>query len=191
MRSIVRTLSHTLLIAGVAGSAAAAALENPGFEIDFGLRESANVWGARSEAFGEAYQVNAGTDRHPRTAHGGKRVLLINILPNSWNGVWQQIPWGENAAYAWRAHYLIQGGDLPAEASSFMKVEFYDAQDNLLSTVEGERRRQDTGGQWKSDSMQGVTPPGTATVRFVLIAGDAGDGQLYTNRIYWDDASFP
>lgn len=178
-----------LLLAASPGPFSAAQLDNPGFEIDFGLREHGNMWGAQGEVFGEAYQVFAGADSHPRKAKGGSRMLLINVLPSSWNGIWQQFPWAEKAPFAWKAHVLIQGSDLPVEVSTFMKVEFHDAQGQFLSAVEGVHHREDTRGAWQLDTLRGVTPPGTATIRFVLIAGDAGDGKLYTNRIYWDDAS--
>ena len=169
------------------GMAHAATFENPGFEIDFGLREHANMWGARGEAFGEAYQVYAGAKPHPDKAAEGRRVLLINLLPNSWNGIWQELPWAANAPFAWSARVLVQGGDLPVEACTFMKVEFFDAAANQISTMEGEPQRADTRGQWKTVSLKGVTPPNTASLRFVLIAGDASNGKLYSNRIYWDD----
>ena len=173
---------------GATSAWAAGALDNGGFEIDFGLREHNNVWGANGQTFGETYQVRAGTDAHPRVAHTGSRMAIINVVPYEWSGIWQQIPWAENASFHWSGFYAIQGGDLPDGVATFMKVEFYDASENLLSAIEGERHRRDTKGKWVADSMHGMTPAGTTSVRFVLIAGDAPDGKMYTNRIYWDDA---
>lgn len=186
---MLRCLLPCLLLTLPPLAHAAPQLDNGGFEIDFGERENGNMWGFEGIAFGEAYQVYAGADTHPRVAHGGRRMAVINVTPNQWSGIWQQLPWRPQAPYRWRAYHAIQGGPLPETVATFMKVEFYDASSNLLQAVEGERRRADTKGKWVQDQQQGTTPPGTAFIRFVLIAGDAADGQLYTNRIYWDDAA--
>lgn len=187
------TTRGTRLLAAALGLVAAACadaapLGNPGFEIEFGLHEHQNVWGDLGVSFGETYQVYAGTDAHPRKAQEGSRVLLINAMPYQWNGIWQQIPWAENAPFRWHAYYQIQGGDLPKDVSTFMKAEFYDAAGNHLSAVEGPRRHRDTKGKWVRDEQSGVTPPGTASLRFVLIAGDGSEGKMIVNRIYWDAA---
>lgn len=69
-----------------------------------------------------------------------------------------------------------------------MKVEFYDGRDVQLGSAVGEMRRTDTKGVWVRDSMKGVTPVGTAAIRFILIAGGNEGGEGVLNRIYWDDA---
>jgi hypothetical protein len=161
---------------------------NGGFETDFGSRENMNVWGEYGDAWGEAYQVNAGQGNHPKKARTGERVLLINVPPNSWDGTWQQLPWAENAPFSWEASYLIQGGNLPESCATFMKAEFYDGNDNLLEVKEGDRHRADTRGQWVHDSMRGTTPAGTAAIRFILIAGNNTESATIADRIYWDDA---
>ena len=161
-------------------------LLNTGFETDFGQREQLNVWGEYGDRWGEAYQVNAG-GQHVARAKAGGRVLVINIPPNSWNGVWQQVPWKENAAFACEGSYLIRGGDLPKECATFLKVEFYDAGDALLGMVEGDRHVSDTKGKWVKDTMHGTTPPGTAAVRFIVIGGGNAGGPAVTDRIYWDE----
>ena len=161
-------------------------LLNAGFETDFGQREQMNVWGEYGDRWGEAYQVDVG-GQHIAKAKAGHRVLVINIPPNSWNGVWQQLPWKENAAFAWVGSYLIRGGDLPKDGVTFLKVEFYDAGDALLGMVEGDRHLSDTKGKWVRDTMQGTTPPGTAAIRFIVIGGGNAEGPAVTDRIYWDE----
>jgi hypothetical protein len=168
-------------------AAHAGKLANPSFEIDFGSREDLNMWGDFGEAWGETYQVYAGKERTPAKAVEGKRVILINVPGRSWNGTWQQIPWGENQAFSWQASYYIKG-TLPESCSTFMKVEFYDASDNCIGTAEGERRRTDPAGKWVQDSMKGVTPSGTAAIRFVILAGDNTEGATIVDRIFWDNA---
>ena len=163
-------------------------LANAGFEIDFGSRETMNMWGDLGEAWGEAYQVNAGKKTTPAKARSGNRMLLINVPPNSWNGIWQQVPWEANKPFSWKAHYLIKGGDLPESCPTFMKVEFYDGNDTFIGVMEGDRHRTDTRGQWEADSMEGVTPEGTAAIRFILIGGNNTDGAGIIDRIFWDDA---
>ena len=168
---------------GIAGK-----LGNASFETDFGPRANLNVWGDYGDAWGEAYQVKAGQGSYVKRALTGDRVVLINVPPASWNGIWQQIPWGEKKPFAWEAYYQIKGGDLPDNCSTFMKVEFYDGNDTQLGVAEGERRKADTKGQWVSDSLKGETPAGTAAIRFILIAGGNEGGSNILDRIYWDDA---
>ena len=168
---------------GIAGK-----LSNSSFETDFGPRANLNVWGDYGDAWGEAYQVNAGQGNYVKRALTGDRVLLINVPPASWNGIWQQIPWEEKKPFAWESYYQIRGGDLPVNCSTFMKVEFYDGSDTLLGSAEGEHRKADTKGQWVSDSLKGETPLGTAAIRFIIIAGDNEGGVNILDRIYWDDA---
>ena len=171
-----------------AGVAFAGKLENSSVEIDFGDRASLSMWGGYGEAWGEAYQVNAGRANYVERALTGERFLLINVPPASWNGVWQQVSWGEKQPYLWEAFYQIKGGDLPDNCSTFMKVEFYDGHDIQLGSAVGEMRRTDTKGVWVRDSMKGVTPVGTAAIRFILIAGGNEGGEGILDRIYWDDA---
>ena len=186
------TRSGILIVSGFLAVAAPAVragqLSNASFEIDFGPRETMNMWGDLGEAWGEAYQVNAGKETAPAKAYSGTRVLLINVPPNSWNGIWQQLPWEANKPFAWKARYLIKGGDLPESCPTFMKLEFYDGNDTFIGVLEGDRHRTDTHGQWESDSMKGVTPEGTAAIRFILIGGNNTDGAAIIDRIFWDDA---
>jgi hypothetical protein len=163
-------------------------LSNTSFETDFGPRANMNVWGDFGDSWGEAYQVNAGHEKYVEKALTGARVLLINVPPASWNGVWQQVPWGEKKPFAWKAYYQIKGGDLPDNCSTFMKVEFYDGNDAMLGSAEGEHRKADTKGHWVSDTLKGETPAGTAALRFILIAGGNEGGANILDRIYWDDA---
>jgi hypothetical protein len=163
-------------------------LANTSFEMDFGPRANLNVWGEYGDSWGEAYQVNAGQGNYVKEARTADRVLLINVPPASWNGIWQQIQWEEKKPFAWRAYYLIKGGDLPDNCSTFMKVEFYDGNDASLGGTEGEHRKAGTNGRWVEDSMKGETPAGTAAIRFILIAGSNEGGSNILDRIYWDDA---
>ena len=183
---------RTVLVCGFLFAAATAGfsgkLANTSFETDFGPRANLNVWGEYGDSWGEAYQVNAGQGNYVKEARTADRVLLINVPPASWNGIWQQVPWEEKTPFAWRAHYLIKGGDLPDNCSTFMKVEFYDGHDIQLGSAVGEMRRTDTKGVWVRDSMKGVTPVGTAAIRFILIAGGNEGGEGILDRIYWDDA---
>lgn len=167
--------------------ARAVELVNGGFEIDFGQREDKNVWGDFGDAWGETYQVKAGEREYVRKARSGDRVLLINVPPGSWNGAWQQLPWEENALFRMTGYYLIKGGDLPGNCATFMKVEFYDGNDGFIGMKEGERRREDTRGRWMEDTLAGKTPPGTAYIRFILIAGDNAGNENLLDRVFWDD----
>ena len=187
MNRFLALVVGVLLVAAIP-SAFGGKLENPSFETDFGARANMNVWGEFGDSWGEAYQVNAGEGDYVQRALTGDRVLLINVPPASWNGVWQQIPWEEKKPFSWEAYYFIDGGDLPDNCSTFMKVEFYDGNDTQLGVMEGEHRKADTKGRWVSDSMKGVTPAGTTAIRFILIAGGNDGGANILNRIYWDDA---
>jgi len=170
-------------VAGLAGK-----LANGGFEQDLGSRDQLNVWGDYGDIWGGGQRVAAGPGQPVKKAHGGERLLLINIAPDSWNGAWQQIKWDEKRPFAWSAYYLIKG-DLPTNCSTFMKIEFYDANDAQIGSVDGDRHRADTRGQWIQDSMKGQTPAGAAAIRFILIAGDnTGGATNIENRIFWDDA---
>lgn len=181
-------LAATVLLSG-AVVVLAGKLANSSFETDFGPRETQNMWGEFGEVFGEAYQVFVGKDGHTEKARSGDRVLLINVGPGSWNGAWQQVPWAETSPFAIEAYYLIQGGDLPEKCATFIKAEFLDGSDRTIDSVEGLKHKEDTKGQWKRDVLEGETPAGTASIRFVVIAGDNAGGPVLVNRIYWDDVN--
>ncbi len=187
MRKQILFFVGVMLIGG-AGVLQAGDFVNPGFEIEFGSLEEQNVWGDFGESFGEAYQVYAGKENGPDKAHGGSRALLINVPQNSWDGVWQQLPWEENTPFSWSAYYLIKGGNLPVGTATFMKLEFMDGLDRKIDEVAGEQHAQDTGGQWLKDTMTGVTPEGTRSIRFILIGGHSSEEESMLNRIYWDDS---
>lgn len=180
-------LAAAVVLAGAA-AVFAGRIQNGSFEIDFSQSEGLTAWGDHGHVWGQAYQVEAGPEKEIRKARNGTRVLLLNVPPDSWDGAWQQIPWAENAAFAWQAYYLIQDGDLETNCATFMKVEFYDANDGVISFLEGERRREATSGRWVRDSMKGTTPTNTAAIRFILIAGPNEGGTGLVNRIFWDDA---
>ena len=171
----------------VAGTAWAGKIANPSFEMDFGQRASQNVWGDFGDAWGEAYQVSAGTANHLEKARTGVRMLLLNVPPASWDGAWQQIPWTENTPFSFGGWYLIRGGALPENCATLIKTEFYDSMDKQIGVKEGERQRADTHGQWMHVTLTGQTPAGTAAIRFVVIAGDNANGSNIVDRIYWDD----
>ena len=177
-------------VAFLAASSAALAgkLENGNFEKEFAVADEVVHWGQNGEAFGGCQRVKAGAEGQPVKASDGQHCVVIDIPANSWNGLWQQTSSGPGKAYTWKARYLIQGGNLPDSAATFMKVEFYDDMDQLISAVEGEWHRSDTKGQWQENSMKGTTPDGTKAVRFVIIAGDNSEGAEIKNRIYWDNA---
>jgi hypothetical protein len=179
-------LVTVLVCAATAGTASE--LLNPSFEVEFGSREDLNMWGDYGEAFGECYQVYADGETHPDEAPDGDRALLINVPFNSWNGIWQQIPWEAGKRFVFSARYLVRGGDLEGNTATFLKVEFYDMNDAKISEQLGNRRTKDTRGNWLPDSLQGVAPPGTASMRFIIIGGSNPDGAEIANRIYWDDA---
>jgi hypothetical protein len=170
------------------GIASAAELLNGSFEIDFGQRANMNMWGDYGEVWGEAYQVTAGSAHYAKKANTGERMLLINVPTGSWGGIWQQIPWDANVSFAWEAFYLIDGGDLPADCATFMKVEFYNGNNAKIGELNGKKRTDSTKGKWIRDSMSGKTPIGTEAIRFVLLAGSNPDDKGVEDRIYWDDA---
>ena len=176
-------LCTVLLAAGASGGL----LQNASFEQDFGAREDMNMWGDYGDAFGQAYQVVAGQGGYAKKAYGGERMLVVNVLPASWNGAWQQIPMDAGKPYAFTGRYLIKGGDLPANCVTFLKIEFYDESDQVIEAVEGHNLRVDTQGQWVETAMRGQTPAGTRSVRFVVIAGDNAGNEALVDRIFWDD----
>ncbi|MFH0953805.1 MAG: hypothetical protein V1873_05710 [Verrucomicrobiota bacterium] len=183
----VGILLAVVAFVGVATVVLAGKMVNASFETDFGSREELNMWGEHGDVWGEAYQVLAGKDKPITKARTGTRVLLINVPPDTWNGAWQQVSWPANAPFVVQAYYLIQGGDLPPDCATFMKAEFYDGSDGMISYIEGERRREQTSGQWVRDTLKGTTPDGTASIRIILIAGSNKGGTNLVNRIYWDD----
>ena len=162
-------------------------LQNSSFEIDLGYRDSLNVWGDHGDSFGDAFRVKAGKDNDLSSARTGEHVIVLNVQPSSWNGIWQQIPWKENTPFRISGSYQIRGGDLGPNWGTFLKVEFFDGNDQQIKIVEGQRHTADTGGKWILDSVEGTTPPGTMSVRFVIIAGNNVGGQPVINRIFWDD----
>jgi hypothetical protein len=162
-------------------------LQNAGFEFEFGLREDSNMWGDYGDVFGEAYQVIAGRANYVKKAHAGDRVLLINVPPGTWNGAWQQIPIEGNQPYYFKGFYLIKDGDLPPSCATFLKVEFYDGSDQLIESLEGDKLRMDTKGKWVQAVVNGQTPAGTQSARFVVIAGDNAGNEALVDRIFWDD----
>jgi hypothetical protein len=76
---------------------------------------------------------------------------------------------------------------LPSGCATFLKVEFFDANDQLIDYVEGERLTKDSKNAWVKSVLSGKTPPGTRSVRFVLIAGDNAGNAKVANQIFWDD----
>lgn len=182
--SVAKTI---LLLAMVSGVAVwAGKLKNPSFEEDFASMEGSAVWGDYGEIFGEAKQIYDGKDQILSSARTGHRVLQIDVPPGTWNGIWQQLPMGQQKRYAMKGHCLIRG-DLPKGCATFLKVEFYDENDELIKYVEGEHFTKDTGGAWKSTTLSGKTPPRTKSVRFVVIAGDNVGGEKVASQIFWDD----
>lgn len=161
-------------------------LKNPTFEEDFDSMEGSAVWGDYGEIFGEARQIYDGKDQILPSARTGHRVLQIDVPPGTWNGIWQQLPLGEQKHYVMKGHCLIRG-DLPVSCATFLKVEFYDENDEQIEYVEGEHFANGTGGAWKSTALSGKTPPRTKSVRFVVIAGDNAGGEKVANQIFWDD----
>ena len=168
-------------------NAGANMLKNPGFEMDFGARQDMNMWGDYGEAWGETYQVPLGREGHPAKSKEGNRILVINVPVNTWNGIWQQVPWGEDKPFSFEGNYLIQGGDLHDGCATFLKAEFLDGNDQVIGQLEGEKRQGDTKKAWKSDALKGKTPAGAAAIRFIVIAGNNPNGPAVTSRIYWDD----
>jgi hypothetical protein len=185
MRRTSLALGLTLLAAS--SIAHAGRLENSGFEKEFEVVDEVLHWGPHGEVFGGSHRVTAGDEGQPAKASDGEHCVAIDIPGSSWNGLWQQISSGPEKAYVWKARHLIQGGNLPDSAASFLKVEFYDDADQLISSIEGEWHRSDTKGQWLENTMKGTTPAGTKEVRFVIIAGDNSEGAEIKNRIYWDN----
>ena len=161
-------------------------LKNASFEENFGPSESQSAWGDFGDIFGEARQVYDGKDPVP-LAHSGRRVLAIDVPPNTWNGIWQQLSYGEGASYTMVGYCQIRGGDLPPGCATFLKVEFYDGNDQLIEYVEGEHLKKDTKGNWVKTVLNGKTPPGTRAIRFVVIAGDNAGNEKVSSRIFWDD----
>lgn len=163
-------------------------LANPSFEFDLGSSEDLKGWGDHGSVWGEVYQVSAGQGKNVKKAYTGLRMILINVPPGTWDGVWQQIPWKENTPFAWDAYYQIKDGDLPDTCWTFMKVEFYDDTEMMLGTMDSDHYTADTQGRWVKSTLKGVTPPGTTQIRFVLCAGDNVGGTPILDRIFWDDA---
>lgn len=182
------------LLAGVTGLCLMAAtavygamLKNTSFETDFGSRDDQAAWGDFGDVWGEAYQVAAGTGNYVKKANTGDRVLLINVPGGTWNGAWQQIPWDGGKPFIFSGYYLIQGGSLPENCPTFLKVEFYDGDDKVVGELEGPRLRADTGKKWEQAVLTGTPPKGTRAIRFVVIAGDNAGNDPVENRIFWDD----
>ena len=169
------------------GVASAGVLGNPGFELDFGPREDLNMWGDYGETFGETYQVPIGKDNRPGKTREGKRVLIINVPQNTWNGIWQQVPWAEKNSYNLKGFYQIRGSDLPLNCHTSLKVEFYDGRDNKIGEKAGSLRTESTRGRWIADALRGVTPEGTESIKCVIIAGHCPDGPPVVDQIFWDD----
>ena len=189
MRNILVLTSLIMALAILSpATSTAQQLKNSSFETDFGSKEDENMWGDHGIAFGEAYVANADTEGHPKRAHSGDRMLLINAPSGTWNGVWQEVNWGSEVSYAWEAYYRIEHPSLPHECETFMKVEFYDFSGSPIGESEGSRHQEQTHNRWVLDSMRGITPKGTAQIRFVLLAGPNNEDQGVINRIYWDDA---
>ncbi len=162
-------------------------LDNSGFETEFGSREDLNMWGELGESFGEAYPVRTQNSPIMPKAHDGERVLLINILQDSWSGTWQQLPWSANKTFTLRGYYQITGGDLEPDTSTFLKVEYYDGNDHQIGEETGMARRKDTHNKWVADVLRGIAPEGTESLRCVIIGGSNPKGSAITNRIFWDD----
>jgi hypothetical protein len=186
MRKSAVALMVALCLVGVATSWGAK-LQNPSFETDLGAVGSQSVWGEYGEIFGEARQVYDGKDNILPAARMGRRAIQIDVPPGTWNGIWQQIPMEEGAAYMMVGYCQIRGGDLPSGCATFLKVEFFDANDQLIDYVEGERLTKDSKNAWVKSVLSGKTPPGTRSVRFVLIAGDNAGNAKVANQIFWDD----
>lgn len=180
-------LAIALAFLAASPDALAGKLENGNFEKEFAVVDEVVHWGPNGEVFGGCRRVKAGGEDQPAKASDGQHCVVIDVPASSWNGLWQQTG-AKGKSYLWKARHLIQGGDLPDSAATFMKVEFYDDMDQLISAVEGEWFRTDTKGQWQENSMKGTTPDGTKAVRFVIIAGDNSEGAEIKNRIYWDNA---
>ncbi len=161
--------------------------ENADFESDFGSADSGSVWGEFGRPWGGAALVTVAGGAALEHAHSGVRALKVDVPPGSWNGIWQQVPWGAQQPFTVAGWYLIKGGDLPGNCAAFLKVEFMDGQDNRLGEKSGERLARDTGGQWVKSALSGVTPPGTEALRFVIVVGDNAGGQPIVDRIFWDD----
>jgi hypothetical protein len=162
-------------------------LENTSFEDEFGQREELSVWGEYGDLWGQARQVTAGAGATLKAARSGERMVLLDVPPATWNGIWQQVPWAAGTPFAAQGFYMIAGGDLPDGCATFLKVEFYDGSDKLLGHAEGEKKREDTHGQWLAASVEGTTPAETESLRVVLIAGDNVGGEMVKDRIFWDD----
>lgn len=170
------------------GAAEAGRIRNGSFEQAFELQDDGVIrWGEHGEAFGETGRVAEGDPGHPAKAKAGKRFIVIDTPPASWNGVYQEFDARAKQPFLWKASYQIVG-DLPEGVATFLKVEFYTA-DDYIASLEGEFITADTKGRWVETSVKGTTPPGTKKVRFVIIAGENLDGAEVKNRIYWDDAS--
>ncbi len=162
-------------------------LQNASFESDLGPAGSEAAWGEHGDIFGEARQIYDGKDQILAAARTGRRVIQIDVPPNTWNGIWQQLPMGEDVRFTLMGYCLIRGGDLPPGCATFLKVEFYDGNDQLIEYVEGEHLTKDTKGAWVKTILSGKTPPGTRSVRFVAIAGDNAGNEKVVSRIFWDD----
>jgi len=188
---VIRKLWMCVVVLGLSAATAFSAAEilNPSFETDFGNRDDTNVWGDFGDAWGETYQVVAGTRNYVKKARTGDRVLLINVPPGTWDGIWQQLPWSENAPFKLTAYYHIKGGDLSGNCATFIKVEFYDGNDKLIGEKEGDMHRLDTKGNWRETTLEGTTPAGTQAIRCILIAGKNAGGETLIDRIFWDDIS--
>jgi len=183
MRTNVSNLAIALSFLAASSVALAGKLENSNFEKPF----SDNHWGSNGEVFGGCARVKAGDDDQPVKAADGQHCVVIDVAAKSWNGLWQNTGGGPKKSFTWKARYLIQGGNLPDSVATFLKVEFYDVYDQLISAIEGDWHRMDTKSLWVEDAVKGTTPDGTKTVRFVIIAGDNAEGADVKNRIYWDN----
>ncbi|MCK9555075.1 hypothetical protein M0R36_04565 [bacterium] len=136
--------------------------------------------------FGEAYRVAEG-GAHP-SAQDGSYMLLINTqgTGGDGNGAFQICNWTENTDYTFTGYYRIEA-ELPADYTTFLKVEYYNASETYISATEGVKMSALTDG-WTFYELSGTTPANTASVRFVpIIWGTTSETLL--NTVYWDNLS--
>lgn len=147
--------------------------------------EGGNV-GLNWTQFGEAYRVAEG-GAHP-AAQDGSYMLLINTqgTGGDGNGAYQEWAWPENTNYTFTGYYRIEA-NLPADYTTFLKVDFYTAGDVWITATEGVKMSTQTDG-WVFYELSGTTPANTATARFVPIIWGTTSETL-ANTVYWDNLS--
>jgi len=173
-------------------------LANPGFESGRGPSLNPTNWN------GDWYTAHAltnntllpGSHRAPAAARTGTWMLMLTnnatVTGDNWHGTGQFFPCTPTGVYIFTSYVMIQS-NLPAQHSTLLKIEWYDAATNRLYTDEAEGSRlTNKVASWTFSWAVAIAPAGAALGKAVYLYEDL-DGR--TNNaaerylVYWDDAT--